>query len=342
MNINITRNILVVFALISLSLVLSACGNDNKSYEETIEIKREKLKLEIEDMSYNKEESKVVAKVSSNLPKGIEVSAYLDFPSIADEPYTMATIGEDENLDLVFSINERSKEDFVSGDYGIRFYVDVDGDDVNNPPNESINDNQNERLLYDSRVGGYSDDLYSEYEDSETVDIVRNLEDDPYDEEDYNNRRYSITLRSVNTYSLQTDFKTDEELQSKVKEDQLTPDFFDYNKKYYQSYKNSMDLISSNFELISEGEYSPALIDDLITWTNEFNELLDVYEADAIPVTNADKKLKSITEEMITNQREANNYILQGLKNSDNESLINAASYLETVVSLYAEGYELL
>jgi hypothetical protein len=122
----------------------------------------------------------------------------------------------------------------------------------------------------------------------------------------------------------------------------LSQDFLEYNQKYYTAYKNSLDLIGSNFELIADGFGTPNLIDDLIVWTNEFNELLDVYGQNAIPSNEVDKNLYSITTEMISKQREANNYILNGLDNYDEQSIVIAGEYLDSIVDLYLNGNALI
>jgi hypothetical protein len=342
------RRLMTIFSVISLLLLVSACGNslDEAEESELSEVQREKLKLTIENMTYNAEKSEVIAEISTNLPDGIEVSAWLSYPEYAGmEAQTDATIHEGENTVLTFSLTEYTKVDLISGDYGIRLYVDVDGDDVNNPkPYNLPNDNKNEHMIHDSKVGGTSSELYDEYEDSETVDISRILEDEPYDEEDFNLFRYTITIRSENTIPLQTDISVPEEKEETQpdNESELSLEFLEYNKRYYQAYKNSLDLIGSNFELIHEGNYSSALIDDLITWTNEFNELLDVYEQNAIPKTDADQELYSITNEMIVKQREANKFILEGLKNNNGQPLVKAGEYLDSVADLYIKGNNLL
>ncbi|WP_349407925.1 hypothetical protein [Pseudalkalibacillus sp. SCS-8] len=123
----------------------------------------------------------------------------------------------------------------------------------------------------------------------------------------------------------------------------LTEDFLEYNDKYYTAFKNNLDLIGGNFELIYEGNYSSNLIDDLIIWTNEFDELLDVYTDNAKPTNELDKKLYSITIEMITKQREANKFIKKGLENTDDDlSWITAGEYLNSSTKLFLEGYELI
>ncbi|MEH7236434.1 hypothetical protein [Bacillus sp. JJ1562] len=132
------------------------------------------------------------------------------------------------------------------------------------------------------------------------------------------------------------------ETSEKMNETALSQEFLEYNRKYYTAYKNSLDLIGSNFELIYEGYYSSDLIDDLIVWTTEFNELLDVYEQNSNPVNENDKNLYTITNQMITQQRAANEQIIKGLKNGDNQSLKLAGQYLETVTNLYLEGYSII
>lgn len=340
---------MTILSIMCLLLVVTACGNGTNQVEkseEVQEIQREKLKLAIENMSYHPEKSEIKAEISTNLPGGIEVSAWLSYPEyVLEEAQTYATIHEGENTELIFSLTENTKADLISGDYGIRVYVDVDGDDVNNPkPYNMTNDNKNEKMIYDSKVGGTSRELYAEYDDSETVDITRMLQDEPYDEEDYNPFRYTITIRSENTLPLQTDISAPEEKEEIPPDNgnELSQEFLEYNKKYYQAYKNSLDLIGSNFELIYEGNYSSLLIDDLITWTNEFNELLDVYEQNAIPETDADQQLYDITKEMIGEQREANKYILDGLENNHGQSFVNAGEYLDAVADLYMKGNNLL
>jgi hypothetical protein len=125
-------------------------------------------------------------------------------------------------------------------------------------------------------------------------------------------------------------------------ENQLSEEFAEYNSKYYTGFKNQLDLIGSNFELIYDGYRTSALTSDLIRWTIEFDELLDVYEQNAQPLNEMDEELFSITRDMITNQREANQRIIKGLEESDDLSLVIAGEYIESVADLYIEGNEYL
>ena len=72
-----------------------------------------------------------------------------------------------------------------------------------------------------------------------------------------------VELEAVNDRNLQN--------KEEVLEDNLSQDFLEYNRKFYALYKNDLDLIDSNFELIYDGYSSSNLMDDLIVWTKEFN-----------------------------------------------------------------------
>ncbi|RWZ50168.1 hypothetical protein EQV77_17515 [Halobacillus fulvus] len=122
----------------------------------------------------------------------------------------------------------------------------------------------------------------------------------------------------------------------------LSEEFANYNEGYYTALKNQLDLIGSNFELVYEDLHSPLLLEDLVRWTKEFNELLDIYEQKAAPVTEKDQELYAITQELIENQRKANEKIIQGLEESDDLSLVIASQYIDTVVDLYLKGYDLV
>jgi hypothetical protein len=137
----------------------------------------------------------------------------------------------------------------------------------------------------------------------------------------------------------QTDLEVNIDSEEEIEvEESLSHEFKEFNTTYYTHYKNYLDLIGSNFQLVADDMYSQNLIDDLITWTNEFNELLDVYEQRAEPINIDDQQLYSITNEMISNQRNANDNIIKALQDYDNETLMNAGPYLETVADLYLEG----
>ncbi|WP_404455264.1 hypothetical protein [Oceanobacillus kapialis] len=148
-----------------------------------------------------------------------------------------------------------------------------------------------------------------------------------------------IYIDPFETEDNKEDVNTDTKKQS---DREFSKTFSNYNKEFYEIFKNNLDLIGSNFELIHEGNYSPALIGDLITWIEEFNEIIDVYESKAIPITKADQELYIITNDMVTNQREANAYILKGLNNEGAKSLIEAGEYLNSSIDLYTKGYNLI
>ena len=123
---------------------------------------------------------------------------------------------------------------------------------------------------------------------------------------------YTFKYRIPGTVTI-SDAHSNSEVEANEVEESLSQDLSAYNRKYYDAYKNQLDLIGSNFELIYEGYSTPDLIDDLIRWTQEFNELLDVYEQNATPQNDVDQSLYAITTQMINEQREANDYIIKGL-----------------------------
>lgn len=103
-----------------------------------------------------------------------------------------------------------------------------------------------------------------------------------------------------------------------------------------------MDLIGSNFEILAmDGYGNQNIVDDLVRWTNEFGELLDVYEGNSVPVNEIDQELYSHTIEMVKYQKEANEFIIKGLVEKDDLSFLIAEEYLYTIGDMYLEGYNM-
>ncbi|WP_042461606.1 hypothetical protein [Neobacillus dielmonensis] len=335
----IKRSLIAVVTVIGLFLIVFSFRNGDEQDEKADEvIKREKIRLKIENMSYDPKGNKVYAEISTNLPDGVDVTAWLNFPDelSAQDVNIDATIHEGKNTKLTFPISEGNQ--VISSDYGIELFISVYYDPDN--PDYKVNTS----MIDDPRVGGDSQELDEEYSDSDTVFVERILEEDPISDEDYSLFHYNITVNSENTYPLKTNVTIPEKNnQTQPNEGrELSQEFLEYNQKYYKSYKNYLDLLGSNFELIKDGDYSSDLIDDLITWANEFNELLEVYENDAKPSNDADQELYTITKEMIAEQRKANKYILEGLRNNNGQSITNAGPYLNSAADLYIIGNNLL
>lgn len=194
---------------------------------------------------------------------------------------------------------------------------------------------KNDELIYDSpenvAVVGYGESLTEHYKDSNDVLI-----------EAESSTKYTMTLKSkpepVEKHSF-LDSSEDEE----VALISYSNEFLDYNEKYYTHYKNKMDLIADHFELLSvEGFRNQDIVDDLLTWTSEFDELLDVYETNSVPINEADHELYAHTIEMISEQRIVNENVIQGLNLRDANYFSIAGNHLANVTEMYLNGYNLL
>jgi len=316
----------IIFLIVLLSIIVTGCNTNTASEIEVFEKKRELLELSFDSFDFDSETESIQVVFSTNLPIGTEIhsitimeSGKFNIVDLLEGFYIL----EDSPVTLEIPISDIDFQ--ADEEYIIEIYFKVDFD-------KEINKN----FLYDTVFGGLSREMVDAYSDSNLVSVKEN-----------GYASYTVYLKSKNKLTLpigllKANEKTVEEIEDKVDEvmeDKLSEDFLQFNKEYYGFFKNYLDLIAGNFELMTDGYYSSNLIDDLIMYTNEFNEYLDVYNQDATPTNDVDEVLYKITNEMISNQREVNSYIIKGIENSDDNSLFIAGEYTQTVVDLYLEGY---
>lgn len=303
-------------------LFITACGSNNEQADAK-EMKREHMWLDFKNIAYDLTTEEFIIDYYINIPTSIVVhSIFLESETgtIVGNRVIDKWISRNSSVGLV--VTELEKDLLIDGEYklGLTFNIDYD---------EEIN----REFLEDSIYGGYSVDLIREYNDSEFVSI---------DSHSYPN--FDVTIRSKNTLPLAEIAPLEDrgivETVEEIVEITYSKEFIEYNKKFYAGFKNYLDLIGSNFELIEDGYISTALVEDLIMYTDEFNELLSGYEKNAIRVNEKDENLFELTTEMITYQREANANIKKGLHNGDDLSLLIAGEYLSTVVDIYIKGYK--
>jgi hypothetical protein len=312
------------FLLVSILVILSACNApDEKAKQETdVIVEREQLEVNISSMEFDKDEQELSLEFTTNILDDTYSSIRLINPNGFTIGRDTIIIGFNERNIARFFIDGNYFPDLIDGLYQLELVFNVNKDN-----------DENTHFLDDTNVGEWhGDNLSDRHKDSDSVTV---------EVERYNKFSVSVKTESMFESPFSKEEKVDTE-KERLQEDELTQGFLEYNRKYYKAFKNSLDLIGSNFELIYDGYSSPDLIDDLIMYSNEFNELLDVYEQNAIPVNDVDKSLYSITNEMITEQRKANEYIIKGLENSDDHSLVISGEYLKSVTNLYLDGHALI
>ena len=322
-----------IIGIACIFVILSGCNNttnEESAREKEIDLifpennsGKRTMSFTIDRAEYIPEDNLVLIELDTNLPDMTEVEVSLNI--LEETSYSIAIL---DNLTTEVVQDGTIQTEFVpeetrpipNGEYEIGLSVELQetkNSKLLNILEEGIGYylNSNSSYTFGELEDEFNNDI-SMYQNSESVEIELQPE--------------AFTVSNAHTM---------EEFQVALEnEENLSQEFSDYNRKYYVAFKNNLDLIGSNFELIYDGFSSPDLIDDLIMWTQEFNELLDVYEQNAIPQSEIDHKLFNITNEMNSEQREANEYILQGLKKGDDQSLVIAGEYLKTTTDLFREG----
>lgn len=303
-----------------LLLFLAGCSADTVAEEKRGTQHDERVELKLKEAVYNKELEKYKVTFSTNIEEGIEARAAL-FTSNQDYLGKNSLVIPNDSIDqynqIEISVSSRDLEKYeASGIYlELRFGTDT------NP-----------------QIYGYYDaeDLIKRYENSEYVSIIKHTADSNLD--------YDVSVKS-NEIQLKKAAPEEKEIEEtqQISNNSYSTDFIDYNTKYYTQFINQLDLIASNFEILAmDGFENQNIVDDLKTWTLEFNDLLDVYEIDSDPVNEMDQELHDYTMEMISEQRLANENIINGLKEYDETYFFTAGEHLESVTDMYLTGSELL
>ncbi len=307
-------NLYLIVTLLLL-VISSACSKEEREVEPS---ERVNIEAYIEEMEYSKANNTIDVELPTNLPKDTVVDI---IANLGEDPYSDPYVGGsyrvavDSEQRIKTSIDNPLDRDIMNGDYYVVMRIDSE---------------ENLDFLHNDEMGGYFAEISEHYKNFQNIEI-----------EELDFPDYTFKYRVPGTVTI-TDAHSNSEAEAIEVEESLSQDFSAYNRKYYEAYKNQLDLIGSNFELIYDGYSTPNLIDDLIRWTKEFNELLDVYAQKAKPQNDVDQGLYVNTIQMINEQREANDYIITGLKNNDDESLMIAGEYLKTTSGLFLDGNSLI
>jgi cell division protein FtsB len=337
-NIRIIGLILIVVSL----LLVTACANGGTNAADDIktqtdtkpqkQVEREKLQLKLESISYNAEESEVQAEVTTNLPDGTEVAAFLIPPDdLSFGDLDRLTIQKGEKNKLSFLIDDYDKANFESGDYGIEFLVGVVGKDND--------DEENSHMLSDPRVGGYSNDLASEYEDSEYVNIDQVLEEDAYDQDDYISDRYTIFIDSLNALPLQSGLSQSEKEQAQVKneaeyEETYTIKMHDHTVSMQEQFVKFADLFGNP----QFGDTNWMI--DLSVVITEISRLSQ--EPKGFVVPEKYKETHTIYLEAMENYKIAMDILPSALDSMDLTRINEAKSYMDQALVKVKEVQEIL
>lgn len=331
------RNWGIWILAIPFLMCLSGCTDTDayKEVEETEEVKpKEDIYAELHNVTYNEVKRAFNVEYETNVPVGIDVHIKLSTEEkghIGSYDYTLNRRESPESIQI--EVDDLYSDNLSSGN----FYIDLEIPvvDMNND-----NEDVNEEFLVDD-LGGKFYELSDHYQESPTVRIQSYEVKDVIYETNY--------YLSVKSNSIAYENK----VLSVIPEQQIvsekttltiyTPEFIVYNEKYYTSYKNKMDLIADHFELLAvEGFGNRDIVDDLLIWTSEFDELLDVYEKKSIPINEVDQDLYNHTLEMINEQRIVNKNVIQGLTLENPNYFSTAGTHLTNVAEMYLEGYNLI
>ncbi|RNF39618.1 hypothetical protein [Planococcus salinus] len=321
-NNKLIRIILIAF------LFLSAC--ENKS-----------ISVDLKNLSYDKESQVLSADFYTNIPLGTEVGGAIHTPNgdlfHAIEPVEI----EKENENRVeFHITDDMIQGLQDGFYFLEMFIE-------------INENKD---FYNHDLGGSQLQVSRRYESSEDVSVSKALDSvgDAYTlyiksselnfETGLTDEERKIALENAQAEeAVEESEEVEADIQETIGKTEYSSSFKEYNDMYYKSFRNQLDLIGSNFEILAmDGYENQNIVDDLIRWTSEFNELLNVYEVNAIPATEKDEELYVHTIQMIEHQRGANGYIITGLTERDDLSFFIAGEHLYTITDMFLEGLEML
>lgn len=318
--------ILVITILISLS----GCSGSNAS-EKAIDVEsKEDIYAELQNVTYNEEEKAFNVEYKTNIPAGIDVNIKL---STIEKGYIGThdyTLGKEESTEFIqVKVDDSYSDNLSSGSFYIELTIQVA--DMTNDSNDI-----NKKFLVDA-LGGTYEEVSAQYKGDKSVSIRS------YEGIGANETRFYLFMKSNKiTHEIKMVYDIPEQAIASEKSTSST-DFLEYTTGYYQSFKNELDLIASNFEILAmDGFANENIVFDLKTWTTEFNELLDVYENRAHPTSEMEVEIYRLTLDMISQQRLANENILKGLTEYNGDYFYTAEEHLNVVTEKYLEGYEQL
>lgn len=322
---------------ITILLYLSGCTDTGvyKEVEETEEVEpKEDIYAELHNVTYTEEKGAFNVEYETNVPAGIDVHIKLSTEErghIGSYDYPLDKRESPESIQI--KVDDLYSDNLSSGNFYIELEIQVV--DMNND-----NEDVNEEFLLDD-LGGQYYELSDHYQESPTVKIQSFEVTDVIYETNY---YLSVKSNSITYENKVLSVIPEQQIVSKKSTSTIyTPEFIAYNEGYYTSYKNKMDLIADHFELLAvEGFGNRDIVDDLLIWTSEFEELLDVYEKKSIPINEMDQDLHNHTLEMINEQRIVNKNVIQGLTLENPNYFSTAGNHLTNVAEMYLEGYNLM
>ena len=319
---------------ITILMYLSGC-TDTSAHKEVEEVEpKEDIYAELHNVTFTEEKRAFNVEYETNVPAGIDVHIKLSTEErghIGSYDYTLDRGKSPESIQI--EVDDLYSDNLSSGNFYIELEIQVV--DMNND-----NMDINKKFLVDD-LGGQYYELSDHYQESSTVRIQSYEVTDVIYE-----ANYYLSVKS-NSIAYENKVLSVIPEQQKISENSTstiyTPEFIDYNERYYTSYKNYMDLIADHFELLAvEGFGNRDIVDDLLIWTSEFDELLDVYKKKSIPINEMDQDFHNHTLEMINEQRIVNKNVIQGLTLENPNYFSTAGDHLTNVAEMYLEGYNLI
>lgn len=178
-------------------MIITACSS--MPSEETIEVKRETIFVQPETISFNKEMNQIDLTLTTNLPPETVVGVTLNDPegNYLGSDFDLA-VNKEGQVKVEISPYD-SMTNLINGEYLVDLTVSVNGDD------EDETENINEDFLFDSKVGGFSDELEEQYADSKEVTVT--LEDE------YNSFNYELKVSSTKPILLENGYTAEQAAQ---------------------------------------------------------------------------------------------------------------------------------
>ncbi|CAH0261243.1 hypothetical protein SRABI84_03369 [Peribacillus simplex] len=175
-------------------MIITACSS--KPSEETVEVKRETIFVQPETISFNKEMNQIDLTLTTNLPPKRIVDVTLND---SEGNYWGSDFDLAVNTEGKVKVEISPDDSPINGEYLVDLTLSVNGDD------EDETENINEDFLFDSKVGGFSDELEEQYADSKEVTVM--LEDE------YNSFNYELKVSSTKPIFLKNGYTAEQAAQ---------------------------------------------------------------------------------------------------------------------------------
>lgn len=177
-------------------MILTACSSNPS--EETTEVKRETIFVQPEKISFNKEMNQIDLTLTTNLPPETVVDVTLN-DSEGNSQGSDFNLAVNTEGQVKAEISSYDSMNPVNGEYLVDLTVFVNGDD------QDETENINENFIFDSKVGGFSDDLEEQYADSKEVTVTL--------EEEYNSWNYELKVSSTKPILLENGYTAEQAAQ---------------------------------------------------------------------------------------------------------------------------------